>query len=80
MVVAGLTDLWLVLRSECRQHEQIIALLGLYRNRHPHIETAQYEKLVNLLNVFSEQVAAGQRRNDLQITIAGDRNASDVRS
>jgi len=23
-----------------------------------HIETAQYEKLMNLLNVFSEQVAA----------------------
>jgi heterodisulfide reductase subunit A len=31
--------------------------------RYSHIETARYEKLMNLLNVFSEQVAAKAAKN-----------------
>lgn len=43
-------DLYSKLKKATKEHKRPI--------RYSHIETAQYEKLMNLLNVFAEQVAA----------------------
>jgi heterodisulfide reductase subunit A len=43
-------DLYSKLKKATKEHKKPI--------RYSHIETAQYEKLMNLLNVFAEQVAA----------------------
>lgn len=50
MLTSRSKDLFSRLKKETKVHKKPI--------RYSHIETAQYEKLISLLNVFAEQVAA----------------------
>jgi len=70
MLIEGTTDEALTSRSKATDEALTSRSKDLYSRlkketkafklpiRYSHIETAQYEKLMNLLNVFSEQVAA----------------------
>jgi len=59
MMIEGTTDEALVSRSK-DLYSRLKKETKTFKLpiRYSHIETAQYEKLMNLLNVFSEQVAA----------------------
>ncbi|HJH28843.1 MAG TPA: hydrogenase iron-sulfur subunit [Methanosarcinaceae archaeon] len=50
ILTARSKDLYSSLKKATKDHKKPI--------RHSHIETAQYEKLMNLLNVFADQAAA----------------------
>ena len=59
MLIEGITNKALTSQSK-RLYSQIKKGAKAHKLpiRYSHIETAQYEKLMNLLNVFSERVAA----------------------
>ena len=63
MLIEGTTDEALTSRSK-DLYSQLKKETKAFKKpiRYSHVETAQYEKLMNLLNVFSEQVVAKAAR------------------